>query len=519
MGKRLVLDDIKCTYGIIKKDIRKCIDKGNYSKAFTLIDTYAVLSQTINDHFYDKEIEDFLQQIAEKTLGLKTNTFNGDAKKIVFYDQIGTTICLGLQYLRALKKNGYEIIYIFESPLRKVKQDLLNEVKQICSEYYVFEGKSTIAVGKQIQTVILEAHASKLITHFSAEGALGMSVLYSISGIEKYRIVPGDHHYYIGVDCYDHFFEYRRFAIKVAHEERGIPLKKIYKLPYYPIITSFCDFQGFPKETEGKVKILTAGSEYKFRGSNWFFDTCEWILKNHKNAVIIFLGSASTQIVNFIKEKGLENSFILAGYRRDFVECMKHVDMFLNSYPMGGGLVGLTSINLSKPVISHFEELNALQNSIRSFLGAEDVDSPISFDDDDKMKSYVTKLINDASFRQEEGARMKSMANTEEKFTKTLNEYLNGELPSVDTVVSTSCHLDYRRDCYIKLQNEYLPSVLFLLVREYGLHFLIKFACLREFASLHKRILLGWWLGTVCESVLPGSLFDSVKSVFKKFFV
>ena len=512
MSKQLTLDDIRRSYAIIKRDIDNCIDKVKFSKAFSLIDTYAVLSQTINDHFYDKDIEVHLQQISKGAIGQKKNECNINDKRVIFYDQIGTTICLGLQYLRALSRLGYEITYIFESPLRKVKPELLNEIQKICTSFYVFEEKSTIELGKRIQDVILKAKAPKLISHFSAEGALGMSVIYSISGIEKYRIVPGDHHYYLGVDGYDHFFEYRQFAIKVAHEERGIPLGKIYKLPYYPIITSFCDFQGFPKETEGKVKILAAGSEYKFHGSNWFFETSEWILQNHENAVIIFLGGKSSQIENFIKEKKLEGKFILAGYRKDFVECMKYVDMFLNSYPMGGGLVGLTAINLEKPVISHYEEFNALQNSIRSFLGAEEVDSPISFKDDDKLKVYVSRLIK-------EGHRMKSMAQNEEKFTQMLCDYLNGEKSPVNSVTHVSCFLEHRRDCYIGLQNDFTPSILYLLNMEYGISYLQKFPFLLGFAIQHKRIVLGWWLGYVSKKLLPGKLHETVKSFFKKMFV
>ena len=519
MSKQLTLDDVRRSYEIIKKDIAHCLDNRKYTKTFSLIDTYAIFSQTINDHFCDKDIEGYLQEIAKGAIGIKQNECNSEDKRIVFYDQIGTTICLGLQYLRALNKLGYTITYIFESPLRRVKPELLKEVKELCSSYYVFEEKSTVELGKRIQDVILKTKAPKLISHFSAEGALGMAVIYSILGMEKYRIVPGDHHYYLGVDGYDHFFEYRQFAIKVAHEERCIPLSKIYKLPYYPIISSFCDFQGFPEETDGKVKILAAGSEYKFHGSNWFFETSEWILKSHENAVIIFLGGKSSQIENFVKEKRLEGRFILAGYRKDFVECMKHVDMFLNSYPMGGGLVGLTAINLEKPVISHYEEVNALQNSIRSFLGAEEIDSPISYEDDEKMKQYVSKLINDTEFRTLEGRRMKSMAQTEEKFIQMLGDYLKGHLSSVDKVTHISCHLKERTDCYVKLQNDFLPTVLFLCLREYGISFIKKFECLRDFAFGRKRIVLGWWFGLVCERILPDGLYNTAKSKLKKLFV
>lgn len=515
----LTLDDVKRSYVVIAEDIKKNVKRRNYNKAFSLIDTYALLIQSINDHFYDEVIETALKDIATDGIGVRSMASPLEGKRIIFYDQIGTTICLGLQYLRALSKLGYDIVYLFESPLRDPKPALLDEVKGICSSIHIFSGKSKLNTAKKIQGLIVNSGASKILTHFSAEGALAASVLYSITGIDKFRIVPGDHHFNIGVDCYDHFFEYRRFAIKVAHEERGIPLKKIYKLPYYPIITSFCDFQGFPQEAENKVKILAAGSEYKFHGSNWFFDTCDWILKNHENVVILFLGGKSSQIEHFVSEKGLEGKFILAGYRKDFVECMKRVDMFLNSFPMGGGLVGLTAINLGVPVISHFDETNALQNSIRSFLGAEDIDSPISFEDDDKLKVYVTKLINDSTFRKKEGSRMKEMAQTEERFTQMLGQYLEGELPSVNEVTNISCHLDNRVNSYIQLQNDFLPTFLHGLLSQYGLFFLNKFPHLKGFAAQHRKLIIGWWLGIVANSLLPPHYIEKLKKIFKKLFV
>jgi hypothetical protein len=514
----LTIDAAKKTIDAFRQDIQKKFHQRNFDSLFPLIDNYAVLNQTINCIFRDDVIENILKEIGEKEIGVSTSTSSAN-KRIVFYDQIGTTICLGLQYLRGLIANGYEILYIFESPSRKVNPSIIKEVQEYCSKILVFEKKSSISLGKKIQSEIEAFQPSKLICHCSADGALAQTIFYSLKNIEIFRIVPGDHHFYIGVGCTDYFFEYRRFAIKVAAEERKIPLEKIYKLPYYPIITSFCDFQGFPKEADGKVVILAAGSEYKFHGSNWFFDTSEWILKHHENAVIIFLGGKSKQIESYVEEKGLKGKFLLVGYRKDFVECMKHADMFLNSYPMGGGLVGLTAINLSKPVISHFDEYNGLQNSIRSFLGAEDIESPISFSNDERLKAYVSQLVNDEHFRMEEGHRMKSMAQTKEKFDEMLGKYLNYELPCVNEVTTVSCHLEKRLESYIALQNDYMPSLLYLLLKSYGISFIFKFPQLRGFFFKHKKVAFGWWLGITAEDTLPQGLYEKIKGMFKKFFI
>lgn len=518
MRNDITLDDIKKIYAIIQQDIERNNEKDNIDRVYQLIDTYSVLVQTINDHFRDDFIENILKSIASRFLNSQDDYNSKDENIIVFYDQIGTTICLGLQYLRALKQLGYRVVYIFESPSRKVKKDLLLEVYSSCEAVYVFQEKSTISLARKIREIIISSKACKLISHCSAEGALGATVFYSLNGLEKYRIVPGDHHFNIGIDSYDHFFDYRNFAIKVSIEERKIPMKKVHKLPYYPIIENNMEFAGFPAEAQNKTVILAAGSEYKFHGSTWFYDFSKKLLFDNPNTVIVFLGGKSPHIVDYVKSQGLEHRFLLLGYRKDFVACMKHSDIFLNSYPMGGGLVGLTAVNLGIPVLSHYDEYNALQNSIRSFMGAEDVDSPISFIDDSKMHEYANSLIRDVLYRRSEGARMKKMAQTKQNFDRILGEILKEDKHVVKSVTEKSCHLEKRLENYIQLQNTFLPSVLNLLIKEYGLGMFRKFWFLKGFIIKNKKIVLGWLLGMYCKKMLPEKEQEVLKKKLRKYF-
>lgn len=519
MGKNLTIEDVQKAYDIIKSDIKNSISRGKIERSFELLDQYAIICQGINDHFRDDEIESYLKQISSIILPVATLNGNVREKSIVFYDQIGTTVCLGLQYLRALVDLGYDITYVFESPIRHAKEVLLNEVKSCCKSYYIFEGKSTVEKAKEIQRIILESGSSKLITHFSAEGALAACVLYSLSGIERYRIVPGDHHYHMGIDCYEHYFDYRDFAIKVSVEERKVPMTKVHRLTYYPIIDSQEPFKGFPGQTKNNVVILAAGAEYKFHGSSWFFDFSKWLLNNNEHTVIVFLGGESLQLRKYVCDNQFENRFLLLGYRTDFVECMKHSDIFLNSYPMGGGLVGLTAVNLGIPVLSHYDEYNGLQNSIRSFMGAEDVDSPISFYDDNKMKEYATRLINDNDFRKQEGVRVKEMTQTRSRFTNQLGEVLENNSYVVRTITNKSCNLDKRTESYLALQNQFQASILLCLFKAYGFYFLIHFPYLLGYEIKNKRFVLGFLLGGLAQRLLPDSMYNKLKDRYMKRFV
>lgn len=520
MNNSLTINEINKVYKILRSDIDKYVLKGQYEKAYALLDSYAIICQGINDHFRDDHIEKVLKNISYNVFGSIACPLSPiGPTNIVFYDQIGTTVCLGLQYMRALKDLGYNITYIFESPIRRVQESFLSEVKHTCSSYHIFEGPSTLEKAKTIQSLILQSGSSKIITHFSAEGALAASVLYSLGGMERYRIVPGDHHYYLGIDCYDHYLDYRDFAVKVSVEERMIPMQKINRLTYYPIIDSSVSFKGFPKEVEGKIIILAAGAEYKFHGSNWFFDFSKWLLDNHDGVVIVFLGDVSSKIKNFVDENHFEEKFLLLGYRNDFVECMKHSDIFLNSYPMGGGLVGLTAVNLAIPVLSHYDEFNGLQNSIRSFMGAEKINSPISFSDDSEMKKYASRLICDNDFRREEGKRMKSMTQTRDKFTTQLGEILKNNAYQVTCVTEKSCHLEKRLESYITLQNDFQPSILLRLARSYGFSYIFHFPFLLCYSWNHRKMMSGFIMGLWANKIFPSNLFMWLKKKLMSKFI
>ena len=196
----------------------------------------------------------------------------------------------------------------------------------------------------------------------------------------------------------------------------------------------------------------------------------------------------------------------------------KNVDIFLNSYPMGGGLVGLTAVNLGIPILSHYDDYNGLQNSIRSFLGAEDVDSPISFKDDHKMHKYAKKLIDDVQYRRSEGLRMKNLAQTREKFEMMLNDILLHNKHGVIKVTEKLCHLEKRLENYLQLQNEFSPSILALLIREYGLLIFIKFNFLGGFLLKNSKITIGWLLGYYANKIMPDTFYIRMKNNLRKYF-
>lgn len=516
----LELRHIKRIYKRIKRDIQYNLQHENIARVFELIDTYADVSQRINDIFRDDDIEKWLEEIAEHYIHVTENESTTDCKKVIFYDQIGSTVCLSLQYIRALIANGYEILYIFESTCYSLYPTLRAELESHNIGIYSFNSdirntKTVLSLAKQVQKVILDFAPSKLIIHSPAFGAFGASVLYSLKGITRYRIVPGDHHFYIGYNCIDYFLEFRNFGIKVATEERHIDRKFIFLLPYYPIIDKFVDFQGFPVDIKNKICFAAAGAPYKFYGSDYFFRFSKWLLHTYDNCILFFIGSYTKDLKSFIEKEHLENQFIFLGYRKDFTTCIQNVDILINSYPRSGGLVCQTAAYFEKPIVSYTTDNDATSRSVRAILGAEKNDSSISFTVESELKKYVDNLIFNLSFRISEGKRVKSMLQTKENFDSRLEDILSNKIKPDSFVDNRTCNLDNRKQIYIQLQNYFLPTILEGLVKCYGVSLFWKIPSLCSFVMVHHRFLFKQFCANYFKK-LPKFIQDAIREKFKK---
>lgn len=459
----------------IKDDIRTSFKKEHYGDVLKYIDCYARVAQLINIDYRDDEIEIILKEICKEKLTPVVKIEEAESNKIVFYDQIGTTACLALQYLRALKSLNYEVFYIYEAHKENIKPTLLSELKNLCAKVKIYNESHSIAKAVLIQKDIADYKGTKIIIHSPCYGALGSVVLHSLPCMERYRIVPGDHHFYIGVDCIDHFIEFRDYGVTVDVLKRKISLKNIHQLMYYPITESFVPFQGFPVETQDKVIIGTAAHEYKFHGSALFFDIAKELIKKHKDICFVLIGGKSEVLQRLIEERDMSKNFFSLGYRQDFVECIKHIDIYFNSYPFESALTSLTAAFYEKPILSLHNEEDSM-HCLNSWF-QDTKENPLSYTDPSTLIEYADYLINDIEFRKREGVATSKRMPTKSKFTKNLKILLeqNGCRPNEDIHYEWMGFINdfYKR--YIILQNTFKATVFDMIMIYYGHHTFKKF--------------------------------------------
>ena len=425
------LHDIEKLQARMKKEISRAIKKNKLQYSIELIDAYADSCQRINNILRDDEIESYLRTISESYIDRECSLPELDAKTVVLYDQIGTTICLGLQYLRALVDKGYNVVYIYESPIHPIKSDMLEEVKKVCKDYYIFSSRKVFDLkGKylanEIRRIILKYRPANIIMHQEATGALAMTLMYSLAGITRYKIIPGDHHFYLGYDCFDYFLDFRPFGWSTSHYERRLPIDKIINNTYYPIINDNLDFQGFPSDTDGKVIVLSGGASYKFEGSNVFYELLEHIL-TIDGVVFVFMGKPTSKLVEMKNDSRYANKIFFLGYRKDFSQVLKKIHILFNSYPFSGGLFCQTAAYYQKPIIAYSKDSLRSENCVEDILGLASNGSQITTTSIESFKKQVEKLIEDHNYYIEKGNECKKMLVTKEYFDNRLDRILRGE--------------------------------------------------------------------------------------------
>lgn len=461
----------KRMFARIKNDISKDIEQNNFTRGLSRIDCYARCAEGLNSMMRDDYVENKILSISTKLF--PTTYVESMETVIVFYDQIGTTKCLALQYLRGFIANGYEVVYVYENPLNEPQKELLEEVSRLCVRTEILSkhsNKEPIKVGSYIIEVIKSVRPKAIFTHSPSYGALCCSILCSISGIKKFRIVPGDHHFYIGYAGIDYFVEFRDYGINYAIDYRGLSVNQLFKLPYYPIIDEFIPFKGLPHISGQRVSLIMAGDAYKFCGSNFIFELSDYILSKYEDVVIYHIGPRFKELVSYISKGGYHSRLIPLGYRNDFSACIRECDILIGSYPIGGGLVPQTAAFYSKPIVSL---VDGNGYSLREILGNNADSASISFENKELLFSYVDKLLEDLVFRKSEGIRMHKCLQTKEKFDSLLNEIIIH--PELNLKWFRRCKEPLNKQYYMFLQNNFKPTLLYYLIDQYGFSFLLHF--------------------------------------------
>lgn len=463
----LTEDKIQRLYNEFKQDARKYYLGKHYDSCLRCLGAACQTAYTFYLCINDSQIECILKELA-KHIKSNLNAPDGYTQykgRVVMYDTFSQdTQGLTMQYLNAIIAGGYELMYMTEFGVDDtrssvIKNTLLNYPKAIVET--VPPSLKGMARAQYIHDKIFAFNPSRMFIHIHPNAVVPVVAFNALpKAITKYQINLTDHAYWVGNGCMDYIFEFRDYGANLSILQRGFSQEKILMLPYYPVMSP-TEFAGFPKATEGKVKIFSGSAYYKIIDENdTFFKLNKAILDANPQAVTLFAGGGDSELLNsLIRKYNLEGRFIPIGQRNDIFECFKHSDIYLSTFPLFGGLMGQFAAQASLPILALKKKTGGTVEEVVCQKKYE----RITLSEIEDVVAEATHLIQDSEYRRQRGQAMRACVINEYEFNKNFKQSIETNKSQYDCTFEKDMklhHLDINDK--LKLVNKNKDYHMFL---------------------------------------------------------
>lgn len=425
-----------------KRAIDIFIKVQNYEKALNIIGHLAYIFYEYNQTFRDDFLENKFVKIAN--LLRRDITSSDNKKEVLFYDGFGLDV-RGLHqiYLKALLNLKYKIIYITREKAKNKQPITMKLLKENNVEiFYIPEGKLINRYNTLMQLLkVIPPTVFLYTTPWDVVGILAFTNLKNYS--TRYKINLTDHTNWLGVNSFDYLLEFREVGASISSNYRKISSPKILMQPYYPNLNAEISFKGFPFEKhDDDFIIFSGGGLYKTldKGST-YYKLVGYCLDNSPNAKFWYAGEGDTS--ELIKLQSLyPNRIYYTKEREDLYQIMLNVDMYMNTYPLGGGLM------LQFAAMAGLATLTFCEDDFEAGVLIDE--DRLIFKSIDKYKETIKKYIQDKNFKKELDASVKNSVITPEHFDNNLakiiikneSDYLC-TFPNIELSVSKKIYYNY----------------------------------------------------------------------------
>jgi hypothetical protein len=420
----------------LTKAIEHNFKKNNLEHVLELICAKARLLYIYNQKYRDDQSETLLNAIADK---FKTEfSHRSNDKTVLFYDGFGLD-ARGLvqQYLTGLVENNYKVLYISVSPDESEQPHVSRILKRGNGKFLSLQGKNFIDKIVWLRNVCSYhcfSYAFLYTTPYDVASIVTFSLLKEKA--IRYQINLTDHAFWLGAQAFDYCIEFRNYGAAITRDYRKVNSEKLVYLPYYPILNEYEIFQGFPELIKNKKVILSGGATYKtLDNNNTFYNIVESLLDKHNDVAFMYLSNDTVKQLDSLKKKYPQRVVHLSE-RSDLIEVMKHSRLFLNTYPISGGLmVQYAAISGCIPVTLKRE----WDDDAVGLLKNENVLNEI-FTVKSKFIDEIGRLLEDENYFKEKKKMLEGQVLTPAEFAKGLQRIIINpkettftDIKSVDT--------------------------------------------------------------------------------------
>lgn len=406
----------------------RSIHKDCFNRALRVLKALAFIRYKFHLGYTNDFIEEQIQFLAQHIVR-STFSENHYEKSIAIIDEINADyVGLMTQYLAPFISDGYQILYLYEQI--EHKGDLRTNLMQTLTSYdkavvkEIPSEKKYFAKSQWIYNEICSFGSKKVLMNFGEWAVEHCVACYALPDeCKKYHINAGDHCFWAGACCADYSFELRHYGANLSCKYRGLSKEQIVYQPFYPVMKEV-SFQGLPEGCEGKFIFLSGGAAYKIVDEQkTYFKLCKRILNECPNAIIMYAGANAGNIDNGvltdgIEQFGLKGKFLSIGYRNDILEVFKHCDVFLDTFPIGGGTMCQFAAHCSKPII------NYLYPGVEECV-AQKKECHFTFYTEDDLIHEAVKLYADEAYRKRRGTEMHDAVVSKEEFDNALLSFLS----------------------------------------------------------------------------------------------
>lgn len=403
-------------HGFTTKKLNACLSAINAS---------ADIQYQWNQKYIDEKLENLVLRIAktvfdEERRSLKS--YSGKDDTILFYDSFGLdTRGLALIYTKALCDLGYHLIYVIPESARNNQPEIHKYTSHgnvtfcyLSNKTGIFKVREILQIFKRYQP----AHAFFYTTPNDSEACIAFSCMAGY--VSRYQINLTDHAFWLGVNAFDYCLEFREYGACVSKKYRHIPVEKIRVLPFYPFIDKSIPFAGFDFDTKGKRILFSGGGLYKtINAENTYYRMVAEVLKRHPDILFLYAGSGDD---SELKKLAIDfpERVIHIKERKDLYALLCHTTLYLNTYPMIGGLMSQYAAMAGKPPMTLVDMVDSSLDGL--ILNHKEL--PLEFSHPKELLIQIDTLLDHDDQLLSLGKKVKSSVLSERDFQKGLSNFI-----------------------------------------------------------------------------------------------
>ena len=395
----------------------KALLKGDYNKALAAIAACGGILYDLNQKYTDAELEDYLLVVSAELVDFSEPWKEHEAPVVLYYDRFGLDLRgLAIANLDSILANGYRLHYVTSEHARG-KQPHIGKVldNPLAVIHYIDFTCSYMDCIDDLASVFREVQPTFAYIYTMPDDVVGISVFNALAG-KCTRALPDltDHAFWLGVNSFDFCLNNRDMGQGIERFERRIPREKLLRSagPSLYVIED-ADGGAWPFDPAEHPYVFSGGSLYKTLGGpgNAYYRIVDHIVSEHEDIVFWYAGEGDASEIEKLQAR-YPGRIFHTEERSDFYQIIEGCILYLNTYPMFGGMMMRYAARAGKIPVTLRHDSDA-DGILRDQAAAQ-----VEYDTVDELLDDIDLLLTDPEYRNEREAKLEGCVVMPEEYAR-----------------------------------------------------------------------------------------------------